>query len=140
MRGELPYQLLADAVLTLHAAVVVFVVAGLVLIVVGNLRNWWWVNAQSFRLAHLGAILAVVAETWVGVTCPLTTLEMWLRAKADATTYSGSFIEHWIQRILYYDAPSWVFALGYSLFGALVLATWLYFPPTAKRRRNERDA
>lgn len=133
MRGELPYQLLADAVLTLHVAVVVFVVAGLVLVVVGNFRNWRWVNSISFRLAHLGAIAVVVAETWMGVICPLTTLEMWLRARAHATTYGGSFIEHWVQRILYYDAPSWVFTLGYTLFGALVIATWWYFPPTAKR-------
>ena len=140
MRYELPYQLLADAVLTLHVAVVAFVVGGLVLVVIGNLRNWWWVNSLSFRLAHLGAIVLVVAEAWLGVTCPLTAFEMWLRTRAHATTYSGTFIEHWLQRVLYYEAPSWVFALGYSLFGLLVVATWLYFPPTSKPSSNERDA
>jgi polyferredoxin len=140
VRDNLPYQLLADVALTLHFAVVAFVVGGLVLVIIGNLRNWRWVNALWFRLAHLGAIAVVVAEAWLGVVCPLTNLEMWLRAEARATTYSGSFIEHWIQRILYYEAPSWVFALGYSLFGLLILATWWYFPPTSKHCHNESDA
>jgi Protein of Unknown function (DUF2784) len=140
VRDNLPYQLLTDVALTLHFCVVAFVVGGLVLVIIGNLRNWRWVNALWFRLAHLGAIAVVVAEAWLGVTCPLTNLEMWLRAKARATTYSGSFIEHWIQRILYYEAPSWVFALGYSIFGLLVVATWLCFPPTSKHRSDARDA
>lgn len=140
MRDAPPYQLLADVVLTLHFTVVAFVVGGLLLIIIGNLSAWRWVNALWFRLAHLAAIVVVVAEVWWGVTCPLTYLEMWLRAKARATTYTGSFIEHWLQRVLYYEAPSWVFTLGYSLFGLLVAATWLYFPPTSKRRDNETDA
>ena len=134
---DMPYQFLADAVLTLHAAIVAFVVGGLLLIVVGNLRAWRWVNALWFRLAHLGAIAFVVAEAWFGYVCPLTTLEMWLRAQAGAATYGGSFIEHWLQRLLYYDAPPWVFTLAYSLFGLLVVATWWYFPPMRKRRRTQ---
>jgi len=136
MRDNLPYQLLADVVLTLHVAVVAFVVGGLVLVIIGNLRNWRWVNALWFRLAHLGAIAVVAAEAWLGVVCPLTNVEMWLRAQARATTYSGSFIEHWLQRVLYYEAPSWVFALAYSLFGLLVVAIWLRFPPASKPRRD----
>jgi len=135
-----PYQLLADTVLALHVAIVVFVVAGLVLIVFGNLRRWQWVNNLGFRLAHLAAIGVVVVEAWVGVTCPLTTFEMWLRTKARAPTYSGSFIEHWLGRVLYYDALPWVFVAGYSLFGLLVAATWWYFPPERHHGRDRRDA
>jgi polyferredoxin len=135
-----PYQLLADLVLALHVSIVAFVVGGLVLIVVGNLKAWRWVNALWFRLVHLAAIAVVVAETWFGVTCPLTSLEAWLRAKAHATTYGGSFIEYWLQHLLYYEAPPWVFTLGYSLFGLLVAVTWWYFPPNRKRRGSETDA
>ncbi|MEQ1838294.1 MAG: hypothetical protein ABL858_08180 [Candidatus Nitrotoga sp.] len=40
MSEILSYQLLADMVLTLHFAVVVFIVGGLILIVVGNLWAW----------------------------------------------------------------------------------------------------
>ena len=123
------YQLLADMVLVLHVAIVAFVVVGLVLIVAGNLRGWRWVNALWFRLAHLAAIAVVVAESWVGMVCPLTTLELWLRTQAQGATYEGSFIEHWLQRVLYYDAPPWVFTLGYTLFGLIVIAIWWRYPP-----------
>jgi polyferredoxin len=132
----MPYQLLADVVLSLHVMIVAFVVGGLVVVVLGNLRRWQWVNVLWFRLAHLGAIAVVVVETWVGATCPLTTVEMSLREKAGAATYSASFIEYWLQRLLYYEAPPWVFVLGYSLFGALVLATWWYFPPKLQTPRR----
>lgn len=138
MNESLPYQLLADVTLLLHAALVVFVVGGLVLIIVGNLRTWRWVNALWFRLMHLAAITVVVAETWLGAACPLTSLEMWLRTKANSTTYTESFIEHWLQRSLYYEAPAWVFSLGYSLFGLIVVATWWYFPPRLTRRTDKK--
>lgn len=140
MNDPLPYQLFADFVLSLHVAIVAFIVVGLVLVIVGNLRAWRWVNALWFRLVHLVSIAAVVAEAWFGVVCPLTSLELWLRAKAGATTYTGSFIEHWLQRILYYEASAWVFTLGYSLFGLAVIATWWYFPPRFRRRTNKTDA
>jgi hypothetical protein len=140
MDDTLPYPLIADAVLMLHAAVVAFVVGGLVLIIVGNLRAWRWVNAPYFRIAHLAAIAVVVAEAWFGVVCPLTSLEMGLRAKAHATTYAGSFIGHWLQRLLYYEAPAWVFTVGYSLFGLVVAATWRRFPPRFRRRGHDSDS
>lgn len=140
MRDDIPYHLFADVVLTLHFCIVAFVVGGLVLIIIGNLSAWRWVNAPWFRLAHLAAIAVVAAQAWFGATCPLTSFEMWLRANARAEIYPGSFIEHWLQRLLYYEAPTWVFTLGYSLFGLLVAATWWRFPPTARHSGNETDA
>ncbi len=134
MHSDLLYRLLADAVLLVHAAVIAFVVGGLILIIAGNIRNWRWVNAFWFRVAHFAAVGIVMAQTWLGMVCPLTTLEMWLRARAGRATYEGGFIAHWIERLLFYDAPSWVFALVYTLFGLLVLATWWYFPPRSRRR------
>lgn len=127
---------MADSVLALHVAVVAFVVAGLPMIVIGNLLGWAWVNSPWFRLAHLATILLVIGEAWFGMICPLTTWEMALRAQAGAPTYGGSFIEHWLQRLLYYDAPAWVFQLGYSLFGLLVGGTWWCYPPRFGRRPN----
>jgi len=135
-----PYQLLADMVLSLHVAVVAFVIGGLVLILAGNLLLWRWVNALWFRLAHLAAISIVVAESWFGVLCPLTALESSLRAKAHETAYAGSFIEHWLQRVLYYEAPTWVFTVAYTLFALAVAAAWWYFPPRRNRRDIEKDA
>jgi hypothetical protein len=135
------WQLLADMVLALHVGVVEFAVGGLLLVVVGNLRHWSWVNRLWLRLAHLLAIAVVVFEAWLGITCPLTTLELHLRERAGATGYGGGFIEHWLSRLLYFDAPLWAFTLAYSLFGLAVLAAWWRFPPTsAHRHQNDESA
>ncbi len=125
-------RLLADAVLALHFGIVVFVVGGLVLVVVGNWRSWRFVNGWWFRLAHLAAIAIVVAQAWLGVVCPLTALESWLRAQAGGTGYEASFIQYWVGRALYYDVPVWVFTAAYTLFAAAVVAAWWYFPPRRK--------
>jgi polyferredoxin len=129
-----PYQLLADAVLLVHFAVVLFVIGGLLAIVVGNLFDRWpWVNRPGFRLAHIAAVGVVVVQAWLGQVCPLTTLESWLRVRAGAKPYSQSFIEHWLQAALFYDAPAWVFVLVYTTFGLVVALAWWRFPPRSGR-------
>lgn len=130
------YRLLADAVLLVHFAVVLFVVGGLALVFIGNSRHWCWVNSLLFRVVHLVTVGIVVAQTWLGELCPLTVLESWLRQEAGEAAYSTSFIEHWVQRLLYYQAPFWVFTLVYTVFGMLVAAAWWYYPPTRKSHRN----
>ena len=132
------YQNLADLVLLLHASFVVFIVAALLLTTVGGYRQWLWVRNWWFRIVHLVGIGVVVVQSWAGILCPLTTLEMWLRGQAGGTQYTGSFIQYWLGRFLYYDAPAWVFAVIYTVFGLLVIMTWVRFPPqkysTAERR------
>ena len=119
----------ADAVLILHFAFVSFVVGGLVMIVVGNLCSWRFVNQLWFRLLHLAMILVVMAEAWLGIVCPLTALESELRLRAGGDGYSTSFIEHWLGTILFFDLPPFVFVGAYTLFGVLVIFTWWKYPP-----------
>ncbi len=76
------YLIAADALLILHGMFVIFVVAGLGLVVIGGLRQWQWVRNPWFRLAHLAAIGIVVLQSWAGQICPLTTWEMALRERA----------------------------------------------------------
>ncbi len=132
----MPYQLLADAVLVLHFSVVMFIVGGFVLIIAGNWRGWRWVNGWWFRVSHLVAIAFVAAQAWLGRLCPLTILESWFRTQAGASSYSNSFIQHWLQRIIFFEAPIWLFALAYTVFGLLVIAVWWYFPPMRNKRRT----
>ena len=134
------YRFLADVVLVVHFAIVLFVLGGLVFIVLGNRFGWSWVNRTTFRVAHLACILIVVVESWLGIICPLTTLEVWLRRMAGSPSYNGSFVQHWVQRLLFFDAPSWVFVLAYTAFGVLVVLAWRFFPPRAGRARNENGA
>jgi len=123
------YLLAADITLFLHASFVAFVVIGLILIFVGNAAAWQWVRSPWFRWAHLAAISIVVVQSWLGVICPLTTLEMALRSRAGDSVYPGAFMAHWLETILYYDAPEWVFAVCYTAFAALVVASWFCVPP-----------
>lgn len=128
MRPE-HYRLAADAVLILHFSIVLFVVLGLPLILLGHARHWAWVRNFWFRSLHLAAIAYVVAEAWLGVACPLTALEVELRARAGETPYHGGFVEYWLGRVLYYQAPPWVFTLVYTVFGLAVAAAWWRIRP-----------
>ena len=137
MHDTLLYQRLADAVLFVHFGVVVFIVGGLVVVVIGNRLRWAWVNLPWLRVTHLLAIAVVAAEAWLGQACPLTRLESWLRAKSGVAPYVETFIAHWTRRLLFYDAPLWMFTLLYTAFGLLVAIAWWKFPPA--RRRSRRD-
>ena len=138
----MPYRPLADALLLLHFAIVLVVIGGLVLVVAGNALRWRWVNGFWFRLAHVAAIGVIVAQAWLGKVCPLTTLESWLRVQAGSSApYAESFVEHWVQRLLYYELPFWVFTLAYTIFGLMVLAAWWYYPPEGRKgKRHARGA
>ncbi len=137
--GPTVFVILADIVLVLHFAIVLFVVGGLLLVLVGNWRRWRWVNTRWFRFAHLAAIAVVVAESWLGLTCPLTTLESWLRVQAGGAAGAQSFVGYWLQRWLFYSAPDWVFTLAYTAFALAVALAWWAFPPRAGGSSREHD-
>jgi FtsH-binding integral membrane protein len=74
----------------------------------------------------------VALEAWFGVDCPLTVLENRFRISAGGNPYAVSFIGYWLGRFLFYSAPDWIFTLVYTVFGVLVLTTYIIYPP-AKR-------
>jgi hypothetical protein len=125
---------LADAILVVHVLFVFFVVFGLLAIYVGFFLKWHWIRNRAFRILHLFAIGIVVVQSWIGAICPLTIWEMALREEAHSASYTGSFIHHWLQRLLYYSAPEWVFIVLYTGFGGLVLASWYLVRPKARTR------
>ena len=122
--GANMYGVLADTMLIVHFAFVVFVVFGFLLILIGLLTHWTWIHNRYFRIAHLVAIGIVVLQAWFNQICPLTLWENELRRRAGESGYTESFIEHWLHKILFYQAEPWVFTTIYTLFGALVLAAW----------------
>jgi hypothetical protein len=128
------HRLAADFILIVHVLFVAFVLLGLLLVLAGGLLRWRWVRNRWFRIAHLAGIGIVVLQSWLGVICPLTTWEMALRQRAGDATYSGSFIAHWMEQLLYFDAPPWVFVAAYTAFGTLVAFSWIWVPPHTRRR------
>lgn len=125
------HSLLADLVLVLHFAYVLFVLGGFALIWAGYFFGWGWVRSLRFRILHLAAIGFVALESWIGAICPLTLWEDLLRREAT----QASFMQRWVHRLLFYDLPEWVFTLGYSGFLLLVAATFFLLPPRPRQLR-----
>lgn len=117
---------LANAVLVLHALIVLFIVGGLIAIWVGAWRKRAWVRNRAFRITHLIAIGIVAALAAIRLPCPLTVLEDWLRT---GTPSAQGFVQRWVSYFLYYDLPTWVFTIIYVAFLLIVALTWLRFPP-----------
>src|SRR6187397_965068 len=98
--------MLADAVLVVHAAFVLFVVGGLAATWIGLALGLAFARNPWFRGLHLAAI---------GYVCPLTTWESALRGEGA----DREFIARWIHAWLYWNWPPWVFNAIYVAFGGL---------------------
>lgn len=85
------FRALADLVLLLHLGFVLFVVLGGLLVL-----RWPWL-----AFLHIPAALWGVLIEYSGWICPLTPLENSLRVRGGEAGYSGGFIEHYIQPVLY---------------------------------------
>lgn len=124
--------LLADLMLVVHVGIVLFVVIGQLLIVMGGWRRWGWIRHYGLRLAHVALIIVIVVQAWLGRLCPLTIWEQALRRRAGQTAYGDSFIEYWLSRLIFFEAPWWVFVAAYSAFAVVVVLSWVWVPPRRK--------
>ena len=86
------------------------------------------------RNIRLGKIAVIALQAWMGRLCPLTTWEQALRNRAGQDTYGESFIQHWLSRLIFFDAPWWAFVFAYTAFAGLVAWCWWRWPPRARRR------
>lgn len=85
------WRLVADAVVLVHGAFVLFVVAGCLLAL-----RW-----RRAALVHLPAVVYGAMIELIGFTCPLTPLEKSLRRRAGSEGYDGGFVEHYVVPVLY---------------------------------------
>ena len=85
------YRALADLVLVVHLAFVLFVVLGGLLVL-----RW-----PRIALLHVPAAIWGILIEYSGSICPLTPLENSLRRAGGEAGYSGGFIEHYIQPAIY---------------------------------------
>jgi hypothetical protein len=120
-------SVLANAVLVLHILYVSFVIFGVVLVVIGGLCRWRWVHNPWFRLTHLLMILIVVAESFLDMTCPLTTWERALRP-GSMNYEDKDLIATWLDGLLFYHFPHWVFTVAYTAFGLLIIGLFFFVP------------
>ena len=118
------YRILADLVAIVHAAIVLFVTVGSVLILIGIAKGWGWIRGLRFRVVHLLAIAIVCGEWLAGVQCLLTVLENRLRDMGG-----GSGYPYWVDWLIFYDLPSWFFTFAYLAFGLVIAAVFVMAPP-----------
>lgn len=85
------FQILADLLVIIHFAFVIFVVVGGLLVL-----KW-----RKVIFVHLPAAIWGALIEFAGWICPLTPLENWLRKQGGASGYSGDFVNHYIIPILY---------------------------------------
>src|SRR4051812_42703632 len=118
----------ADALLLFHFALAAFIVGALPLVWLGAGLRWRWIRNPWFRYLHLAAILFVASEALLGIACPLTVWEDVLRGAVRPE----SFVARWVHRLLYYQAPEWLFACAYLGWAAASLFTLRAVPPRRK--------
>ena len=120
--------MVADALLVVHFFIAAFIVAGLILVWLGAALRWRWIANPWFRYLHLGAIGFVAAEALLGIACPLTVWEDLLRGGVRPE----SFIGRWVRRLLFYEAPEWVFTAAYAAWAVASAFTLALVPPRRK--------
>ena len=130
MKSAQHLLLLADVILVIHFAFVAFVIVGLLAVWAGRFLRWAWVRNFWFRLAHVVAIGIVVGEAVGGVECPLTTWEAKLREQAGTTgVYEGTFLQHWVHRLMFFESSEATFTAIYLVFFALVVGSFWFVRP-----------
>jgi hypothetical protein len=87
------YRILADTVLVLHLAFVLFAVGGGLLVLYRRSVAWLHVPAAAWA-----ALISLAG--WI---CPLTPLENALRRMGGEAGYAGGFVEHYLLSVLYPD-------------------------------------
>ena len=111
------YRVLADMVVLLHIAFVLFVV-------VGGFFVYRWP-----KLIYIHAPVAIYGAMieFVGWVCPLTPLENHLRRLGGEAGYAGGFVEHYLLPILYPHTltRNVQLALGVGVVASNALAYWL---------------
>lgn len=109
------YKMLADVVVLVHFLWIAFLCFGPFL----GKRN------QAIKIFHVSGLFFALIIQVFDWYCPLTHLEVWLRSKhAPDLTYTGSFIIHYVEKIVYIDlSPTLILLLTLLLCGFNV---WFY--------------
>lgn len=119
------YGLLADVVVLVHLVFVVFALLG------GCLTLW----RRKLVWVHLPAAAWAVVVEWAGWPCPLTPLELWLRARSGGEGYVEGFLAHYLVPLLYpADLTREIqFGLGVAVVLCNVAIYWMVFRRFLKR-------
>ena len=109
------YKILADLVVGTHLAWILFLILGAL---VGRYVPW-------VKWLHIGGLIFSLLIQFFSWYCPLTHLEVWLRARHDPSlTYTGSFIARYAERFVYLELHQTTVLIG--TLGVVIFSVWLY--------------
>ena len=117
--------ILAQAILGAHLLVIAFNVAGLIAIPLGAALGWRWVRVRWWRVLHLASWAVVALQAALGRACFLT---IWQDELTGAAAQQP-LIERWVDRVIYWPLPIWVFGAIYLVLFAMVVVLWWQVPP-----------
>jgi len=123
-------RLLADLVVLLHGAYIVYVLLGALLV-----RRWAWTVWP-----HLAAVAWGVYVAAFHRVCPLTPLEVTLRLRAGEAGYSGGFVAHYVIPVIYPSGLTAAIQVGEAVLVVAVnvaLYAWVW---RARRRARAAEA
>jgi hypothetical protein len=123
------YQILADGVVALHLFFILFVVLGGI-ITLGRPKVIW---------VHIPCVLWAIILELSGIICPLTPLENELRIRAGQGMYSGDYVIHYIEPLIYLEGLTRQFQIILGVMAALVnmmVYTWIFFRKKQRGLKN----
>lgn len=107
------YKILADGVVVIHFLWIVFLFIGAI----------WGIRNKAVKIFHLSGLVFAFIIQILDWYCPLTHVEVWLRSKhTSSLTYTGSFIIHYIEKIVYIELSRFLvllftfFLCGFNLW------------------------
>jgi hypothetical protein len=121
----MPDSNIAEAIFAVHLAIIVFNVAGLIVIPLGAWLDWAIVRIAWLRLLHLALLAIVTAQALAGKACILT---IWQSDLLGLGQPAQPMIMRWVERLVYWNLPMWVFAAMYSGVFLYVLALTVFVP------------
>ncbi|HOO39465.1 MAG TPA: DUF2784 domain-containing protein [Deltaproteobacteria bacterium] len=126
MTGTCIYQVLADGVVILHLFFIVFVILGGMLVLVRPKIIW----------LHIPCVIWGILIELTGGICPLTPLELYLRTKTGESAYTGDFVIHYIEPIIYPGGLTRELQILFSIAVIMVntaVYTWVFLRHKKKR-------
>ncbi|MCK4322024.1 DUF2784 domain-containing protein [candidate division WOR-3 bacterium] len=128
------FKIIADTIVVLHFVWILFMLLGFILTIWGFFWKGFF-ELWLFRTLHLCGILYVSLLAILREYCPLTILENISRLKYNPETiYPGSFIAHYIEKLVYPDVNPLILIIGTIFIAVFTLVIFIVKPPTKMRK------
>lgn len=118
------YLFVADLILIVHFTLILFVAGMCVSILLRSLTSWQWVYNYRLRTAHFLCMVVIGLQILSGGICGLTYAEGYLRVLGGQQLYSRTFIQHWLEQLVFIDAPVAVLGVVYVVVALYVTCAW----------------